>query len=70
MFGALMRDQPGLAGIFFDGSAPPPAEAFGRLREDSYRLESLVAPDMLWALQLTHDDFGSAQLGGRRDAPP
>jgi len=66
----LERDQPGLAAIYFPGGAPPPAEAFGRLRDAAYQLTERRADDVLWALHLEHPDLGTADLWCDRAAPP
>ena len=66
----LERDQPGLAAIYFPGGAPPPAEAFGRLRDAGYQLTERRADDVLWALRLEHPELGTADLWCDRAAPP
>lgn len=70
MFGFLQRDQPGQAAVYFPGSAPPPADAFLRLRDLGYRLTERRADDVIWALGLEHPTYGPADLWCPRDAPP
>ena len=66
----LERDQPGHAAIFFPGGAPPPAEAFARLRDTGYQITERQTDDVLWALRLEHPDLGTADLWCDRAAPP
>lgn len=66
----LERDQPGLAATYFPGGAPPPAEAFIRLRDAGYQLTERRADDVLRALGLEHPDLGTADLWCDRAAPP
>ncbi len=70
MFGFLQRDQPGQAAVYFPGSAPPPADAFLRLRDLGYGLTDRRADGVLWALQLEHPTLGSAELWCDRVSPP
>jgi hypothetical protein len=70
MFDFLQRDQPGQAAVYFPGSAPPPADAFLRLRDLGYALTERRADDVLWAMQLEHPVLGPADLWCDRDAPP
>jgi hypothetical protein len=69
MLDFLRRDEPALAAVHFPGSAPPPAEAFGRLRAAGYELHEHRVEDALWSLALEHPVHGSAELTGFRDAP-
>ncbi len=70
VFGFLQRDQPGQAAVYFEGTAPPPADAFLRLRDLGYTLTERPADGVLWALHLDHPIVGSAELWCDRDAPP
>jgi hypothetical protein len=70
MFGFLRREQPGQAAVFFPGSAPPPADAFLRLRDRGYELAELEPRDNLWALSLAHPTLGTADLWCEREMPP
>lgn len=65
----LRREQPSMAAIYFPGSAPPPAEAFGRLVSLGYELTDRRTDDALWAIGLQHADHGQAELLGSRDVP-
>ncbi len=72
MFDFLKRDAPGIAQVYFPGSAPPPLEAFGRLRDARIEIEPLPSTDdeTLWAATLRHPDWGEARIAFVRDAPP
>jgi hypothetical protein len=69
VFGFLQRDQPSIAAVHFPGTAPPPVDAFLRLRDQGYTLTERRMDDALWALQLEHPTHGSAELWCGRDAP-
>jgi hypothetical protein len=69
MFDFLRRDEPALAAVHFPGSAPPPAEAFARLRAAGYELHEQRVERALWSLALEHPVHGSAELTGFRDGP-
>jgi hypothetical protein len=43
MFGFLERDQPGQAAVYFLGGAPPPPDAFLRLRENGDEMRARQA---------------------------
>ncbi len=70
MLDFLRRDEPGLAAVYFPGSAPPVADAFLRLRDLGYQLTDRRADDMLWAVGLEHPVLGKAELWCDRAAPP
>jgi hypothetical protein len=73
MFGLLKRDNPGLGFAFFPGSAPPPAEAFGFLRDHGIELEHRRPagdPQPLWAMRARHPQLGEAELACFREPPP
>lgn len=57
MLDFLRREQPGLAAIYFPGSAPPPAEAVLRLQNVGYRLTERRTDDAIWAMGLEHPDL-------------
>jgi hypothetical protein len=69
MFGFLERDAPGYAAVHFPGTAPPPADAFLRLRDQGYTLTEHRVDDALWALRLEHPGHGSAELWASREGP-
>ena len=69
MLDFLRREEPAFAAVHFPGSAPPPAEAFGRLRSAGYELRERRVEDALWALGLEHPIHGTAELIGFRDMP-
>ena len=72
VFAFLQRDAPGIAQVYFPGSAPPPVEAFGRLRDLRIEVEPLRTTDdaMLWEAKLRHPDWGDARIAYVRDGPP
>lgn len=69
MLDFLRRDQPAEAVIYFPGSAPPPVDAFARLRSDGYELTERRSDEALWLLELRHPVHGDAQLACFRGAP-
>ena len=71
VFAFLQRDAPGIAQAYFPGSAPPPLEAFGRLREQLIEIEPLRAGEegVLWEAKLRHPEWGEARIACLRDAP-
>jgi hypothetical protein len=71
LFGLLKRDTLGVAQVVYRGMAPPPAEAFGWLRD--LRIEVLPThrpADSLWGVELRHPDWGMASMAAYRDTPP
>jgi hypothetical protein len=71
MFGLLKRDTIGVAQVVYAGFAPPPAEAFGRLRDLRIEVSPMRPPaDALWGLELRHPDWGAATIAAFRDTPP
>jgi len=69
MFDFLRRDQPADAMVYFAGSAPPAADAFGRLRSKGYELAEGRSDEAIWILDLKHPVHGDAQLACLRDTP-
>ena len=64
------RESPGIAVIYFHGSAPPPDGAFSRLRNHGIEVKPASRPNALWALELVHPEWGKAELLCVRDHPP
>ena len=54
----MNADRPSLAAVYFPGSAPPPAEAFGRLRSLGYTIAEVQPGDAIWAVRLEHPTLG------------
>jgi hypothetical protein len=71
VLGFLQRDQPGIAQVYFPGSAPPPLEAFGRLRDRGIEIEPRRPTEdgVLWAAKLRHHDWGEADIACLRESP-
>ena len=71
MLGFLRRDAPGIAQVYFPGSAPPSLEAFGRLRDQRIEIQPLRPTEdgLLWAAKVRHPDWGEADLAFVRHAP-
>ncbi len=71
MFGLFESDNPGIGFVYFRHAAPPPAEAFGFVRNAGFEVVPLETPsDALWALELRHREYGTAKVWVPRNSPP
>ena len=72
MFGLFESENPGLGLVYFRHLGPPPAEAFGFVRDAGFEVAPAAhAPeDALWALSLRHPEHGSATAWLPRECPP
>jgi uncharacterized protein DUF2314 len=71
MLGFLTRDEPGIAAVYFPGSAPPAEGAFGRLAQQGIRMTPLrPGENVIWSTRLDHDDWGTAELACVRAGLP
>ena len=64
------RESPGIAVVYFHGSAPPPDGAFARLRDRGIEITPTTRPNAIWSLDLVHPEWGTAELMCVRDHPP
>ncbi len=71
MFGLLQSDNPGIGFVYFRHDAPPPAEAFGFVRNAGFEISPVEPPkDALWALAMRHPEYGAGTVWLPRECPP
>jgi len=71
MFGLLESDNPGIGFVYFGHEAPPPAEAFGFVRNAGFEVVPIETPgESLWALELRHLEYGTAKVWLPLNPPP